>query len=76
MAHAWTGLFSEALQGRKHWLVCATYRLDKDLSSRRWMEDAYPNPLSFGPTTVTSNNQKPYECTCKSIYKIVHLLNH
>jgi hypothetical protein len=71
--------FSEALHGRKHWMlyppqVARPSRLDKDQSSRRWMEDVYPTLETFGSTFGSSNNSKitaatkPYECTCKYTY--------
>jgi hypothetical protein len=53
--------FSEALHGRKHWVLYPPHQppreLHKDQSSRSWMEHVYPH---------LGSNSKPYECTCTS----------
>ena len=49
--------FSEAVHGRKHWLLYDRHHppeFHKDESSRQWMEYKYPTA-----------RPRPYECTCK-----------
>lgn len=51
--------FSEALHGRKHWILYppgnSPANMHKDQSSRQWMEDVYSLPAT----------KPPYECTRK-----------
>jgi hypothetical protein len=51
--------FSEALHGRKHWILYppgnSPAKMHKDQSSRQWMEDVYSQPTT----------EPPYECTRK-----------
>jgi hypothetical protein len=60
--------FSEALHGRKHWILFPPDQkpvFHKDQSSRQWMEYAYWN-----------GNPRLYECTCKCRKRLMVLSIH
>jgi hypothetical protein len=59
--------FSEALHGRKHWILYPRLhkpaKYHRDQSSRQWMEYVYPH-----------SNPKPHECTCTCLSAILSAL--